>query len=122
MTARFERLLTVNNLGFFHIGETGWYIASESAQGILVLNDSEVKQLVSIILIGKDLPLEHRNTSVAVKFKEPGQVTIAWQGSDVTEEATFEEVQLVKIIDIDKVHFLVVTREAARKAHQNLYL
>jgi len=102
MATSYDRELTVNFLGYIHCGQAVCYLSSETGVGMLYLNNSEIKELVKVIIIGKNDFVEHR---------EVGPLTISFK--DGKETATFEEIQLVKVLDIDSVRDLVLNRRAA---------
>ncbi|HCQ30794.1 TPA: hypothetical protein DIU27_00215 [Candidatus Collierbacteria bacterium] len=114
MATSYDRELTVNFLGYIHCGQAVCYLSSETGVGMLYLNNSEIKELVKVIIIGKNDFVEHREVGpLTISFKD-GNVTIDWTNcKDGKETATFEEIQLVKVLDIDSVRDLVLNRRAA---------
>ena len=111
-----ESLLTVNNLGCIIRGTDLFNVESEFGNCSLLLYAYEVNRLIDTIIKGKDDIIKHsQHFDVIVEFPQPGQVTLHWTSGNGSERATFDEIQLTKILDVLRVREVAAARIKAGK-------
>ncbi len=105
-------ILTINKLGHATIDDrSNMFIRAESDKALLVLQNLEPLYLVQNIISRLETPVKLKiGESYRLTF-DPFNVYINWEAGG-QQIASFDEVELVKMINIGQVHDLVVSRKA----------
>lgn len=119
-----KTLRTVNNLGYAADGDVLFFF-SEFGNSILELSEIEKQHLIKLLIVGvRDSFGLEKGGTLTVEFKPhqvltaeilPGRVTLMWINDVGQQIATFNELDLMELVDIDKVRDLVLSRARFEK-------
>lgn len=106
-----ETLLSINKLGYATIDHGLLWINSESGQSGLALQGMEPLWLIDNIISRLETPVKLiAGGSYRIEFN-PYNVYFFWDSPNGEQEVFFDEVEIVKMINVRKVRDLILSRK-----------
>lgn len=107
-------ILSQSRLGYAKGIDFATVIKSDRSKTCFMLNNhsDDISELVAALIAGENKPLPLYLGELSLKFSA-GTVTVNWTDDDGTQTASFDEIELMQLIEVESVGELVLAR--ARK-------